>query len=139
MAIQLRRGNEADLDISRLQPGECAVCLDSGKFIVKLSGGNYLTLTDMPALREIVDGKAASVHTHSLSEITGLAEALAGKASTAVAVASVSGSGGSAGLMSPPDKEKLDNINIVLLTQEQYEALDPPDSNTLYLIPEASS
>ena len=58
MAIQIRRGDEADLDIARLKAGELAVCLDTGKFIVKLSGGNYLTLTDMPALRQIVEGKA---------------------------------------------------------------------------------
>ena len=65
MAIQLRRGNETDLDISRLQPGETAVCLDTGKIIVKLTGGNYLTLTDTSALRAIVDGKADSNHNHS--------------------------------------------------------------------------
>lgn len=44
-----------------------------------------------------------------------------------------------AGLMSAADKEKLDGINIAVVTQEQYEALNPPDSNTLYLIPEASA
>lgn len=64
MAIQLRRGNEADLDISRLMPGEAAVCLDSGKIIVKLSGGNYLTLTDTDAIQEIVAGKAPASHSH---------------------------------------------------------------------------
>lgn len=79
MAIQIRRGNEANLDISQLKPGELAVCLDSGKVIVKLSGGNYLTLTDTPALRAIVEGKADASHTHAQSDITGLAEALAGK------------------------------------------------------------
>ena len=79
MAIQIRRGNEADLDIARLAPGELAACLDSGKVIVKLSGGNYLTLTATPALRAIVEGKADASHTHAPSDITGLAEALAGK------------------------------------------------------------
>ena len=64
MAIQLRRGNEADLDISQLKPGEAAVCLDSGKIIVKLSGGNYLTLTDTDAIEQILDGKAPASHTH---------------------------------------------------------------------------
>lgn len=82
MAIQLRRGNEADLDISQLRPGETAVCLDSGKMIVKLSGGNYLTLTDTDAIQEIVAGKAAASHTHGQSDITGLETALAGKIST---------------------------------------------------------
>ena len=80
MAIQLRRGNEADLDISRLQPGETAVCLDTGKIIVKLTGGNYLTLTDTDAIQEIVAGKAAASHTHGQSDVTGLVDALAGKA-----------------------------------------------------------
>ena len=80
MAIQLRRGNEADLDISQLKSGEAAVCLDSGKIIVKLSGGNYLTLTDTDAIQEIVAGKAAASHTHAQSDITGLETALAGKA-----------------------------------------------------------
>ena len=80
MAIQIRRGNEADLDIARLAPGELAACLDSGKVIVKLSGGNYLTLTDTDAIQEIVAGKAAASHTHAQSDITGLETALAGKA-----------------------------------------------------------
>lgn len=35
MAIQMRRGNEADLDASKLVPGEVAVTLDSGKVRVK--------------------------------------------------------------------------------------------------------
>ena len=80
MAIQLRRGNEADLDISQLRPGEVAVCLDTGKIIVKLTGGNYLTLTDTDAIQEIVAGKAAASHTHGQSDVTGLVDALAGKA-----------------------------------------------------------
>ena len=44
-----------------------------------------------------------------------------------------------AGLMSKEDKAKLDNINIVLISQSDYDALSSPDSSTLYLIPEASS
>ena len=83
MAIQLRRGNEADLDISQLRPGELAVCLDSGKVIVKLSGDNYLTLSDMPTLRAMVAGKAAASHTHAQADVTGLADALAAKADAA--------------------------------------------------------
>lgn len=148
MAIQLRRGNETDLDISRLQPGETAVCLDTGKIIVKLTGGNYLTLTDTDAIQEIVAGKADASHTHAQSDVTGLETALSGKANAshthtksqitdlANAVASTNGSGGSAGLMSAADKEKLDKINIVVLTQAQYDAIASPDSGTLYLIPE---
>ena len=80
MAIQMRRGNETDLDITQLKPGEIAVCLDTGKIIVKLSGGNYLTLTDTDAIQEIVNGKAAAVHSHAQTDITDLDTALAGKA-----------------------------------------------------------
>lgn len=35
MAIQMRRGNDADLDTSKLVPGEWAVSLDTGKVRVK--------------------------------------------------------------------------------------------------------
>ena len=69
---------------------------------------------------------APASHTHTKSQITDLANA----------VASTNGSGGSAGLMSANDKEKLDKINIVVLTQAQYDAIASPDSGTLYLIPE---
>lgn len=142
MAIQLRRGHQGDLDITKLLPGEAAVCLDTGKVIVKLAGGNYLTLTDTPELRAIVDGKANASHTHAQSDVTGLEAALLGKAAashthtksqiTDLANASAS----AAGLMSAADKEKLDKINIVVLTQAQYDAIASPDSSTLYLIPE---
>ena len=69
---------------------------------------------------------APASHTHTKSQITDLANA----------VASTNGVGGSAGLMSAADKEKLDGINIVVLTQAQYDAIASPDSGTLYLIPE---
>lgn len=85
MAIQLRRGHQGDLDITKLLPGEAAVCLDTGKVIVKLAGGNYLTLTDTPELRAIVDGKAPASHSHAPTDVTGLAEILAGKQNTLVA------------------------------------------------------
>ena len=52
------------------------------------------------------------------------------------ATPSTNGVGGSAGLMSATDKEKLDGINIVVLTQSDYNDLSNKDSNTLYLIPE---
>lgn len=52
------------------------------------------------------------------------------------ATPSTNGVGGSAGLMSGADKEKLDGINIVVLSQSEYEALDPPVSGVLYLITE---
>ena len=41
-----------------------------------------------------------------------------------------------AGLMSAADKTKLDRM--VIISASAYEALDPPDSDTLYFIPEAS-
>ena len=106
MAIQLRRGNETDLDISRLQPGETAVCLDTGKIIVKLTGGNYLTLTDTDAIQEIVAGKAAASHTHGQSDVTGLVDALAGKAAAAHTHPAMTGAdsntAGTAGLVPAP-------------------------------------
>ena len=55
------------------------------------------------------------------------------------ATPSTNGVGGSAGLMSAADKEKLDKINIVVLTQAQYDAIASPDPSTLYLIPEEAS
>ena len=107
MAIQLRRGNETDLDISRLQPGETAVCLDTGKIIVKLTGGNYLTLTDTSALRAIVDGKADSNHNHS-------GVYAPASHSHDAAVASSGGLGGSSGFMTGADKEWIDGQGVVL-------------------------
>ena len=171
MAIQLRRGNEADLDISQLRPGEVAVCLDTGKIIVKLTGGNYLTLTDTDAIQEIVAGKAAASHTHGQSDVTGLVDALAGKAAASHthvksdvtdltnvkpdwnAAAGTdaeilnkptipnysNATTSAAGLMSAADKTKLDGINIVTISQSDYDLLNPPDPDTLYLIPEASA
>lgn len=81
MAIQMRRGNEADLDISQLKAGEVAVCLDKSKMIVKLTGENYLTLTDMPELRKFfeneimtlnkaVEEKAEKNHNHDVVSTT---------------------------------------------------------------------
>ena len=83
---------------------------------------------------------AAASHTHAQSDITDLATALSGKASTAVAVASSGGVGGSNGLMSAADKEKLDKM--VVISAADYAAFDqnnPPDSNTIYFVLEATS
>lgn len=80
------------------------------------SGGVYTALA----------GKAAASHTHTKSEITDLANA----------TASSGGVGGSAGLLSPADKEKLDKM--LVISEAAYEALNPPDSNTLYFVLEAS-
>lgn len=56
-----------------------------------------------------------------------------------IAIASANGTGGSSGLMSAIDKEKINNLpenlkNTLVLTQSQYDALDPIDANTLYII-----
>ena len=94
-------------------------------------------------------GKAAASHTHAQSDITGLATTLAGKAAAshthtkseitdlANATASSGGVGGSAGLLSPADKEKLDKM--LVISEAAYEALNPPDSDTLYFVLEATS
>ena len=117
----------------------------------KSNTGHSHAVTDVTGLESALSGKAAASHTHVQSDVTGLETALSGKANAshthtksqitdlANAVASTNGSGGSAGLMSANDKEKLNGINIAVLTQAQYEALDPPDSGTLYLIPEEAS
>ena len=117
----------------------------------KSNTGHSHAVTDVTGLESALSSKAAASHTHAQSDVTGLETALSGKANAshthtksqitdlANAVASTNGSGGSAGLMSANDKEKLNGINIAVLTQAQYEALDPPDSGTLYLIPEEAS
>ncbi len=109
MAIQMRRGNEADLDISRLLPGELAICLDAGKVIIKLAGGNYLTLTDSVALSALISGKAPASHTHTKSQITDLANATTS----------------AAGLMSATDKTKLDACKkiVVCNSESAYNSL----------------
>lgn len=44
MAIQMRRGNYADFDASRMVAGEFGVCLDNGYVFVTLSAGNCVKL-----------------------------------------------------------------------------------------------
>lgn len=56
------------------------------------------------SLNTLDTGKASSTHSHAQSEITGLVDALAGKASTSVATTSANG------LMSSTDKTKLDGV-----------------------------
>ena len=136
MAIQLRRGHQGDLDITKLLPGEAAVCLDTGKVIVKLAGGNYLTLTDTPELRAIVDGKVdaepnkgLSTNDYTTAEKTKLGNIEAGaQVNVKPNWNAASGSAAeilnkptipnysaattsAAGLMSATDKAKLDNVN----------------------------
>lgn len=69
MAIQMRRGNEADLDISQLKAGEMAICTDVGKIIVKLAGEAYLTLTDMPDLQKKIEDKMGELTTEIIAEV----------------------------------------------------------------------
>lgn len=122
----------------------------------KSNTGHSHAQSDITGLDSALAGKAAASHTHAQSDITGLSDALSGKAdanhnhsgvyapashthtkSQITDLANVSAS--AAGLMSAADKKKLDKINIVVLTQAQYDAIASPDSNTLYLIPEASA
>ena len=107
----------------------------------KAASSHAHSQSDVTGLADALAGKAAASHTHSQSDVTGLADALAGKAAAshthANAVASSGGVGGTAGLMSPADKEKLDKI--LVISQADYEALDPPDAGTIYLILEAST
>lgn len=94
MAIQMRRGNEADLDISQLKSGEIAVCTDTGKIIVKLAGENYLTLTDMPELSENFENEITALtkvvenHTHKYAG----SSSVGGSATSAVKLDSSAGS-----------------------------------------------
>ena len=72
------------------------------------------TIADVTNLQTELNGKAASSHTQAISTITGLQAALDGKAPTvhahSVAVKSTNNVGGSHGFMSAQDKEKLDGI-----------------------------
>ena len=75
-----------------------------GTQTVDLSG--YVTTADLnDALTTALATKADLVHTHTTNQITDLANA----------VASTNGAGGSAGLMSAADKEKLDALQPVIL------------------------
>lgn len=161
MAIQLRRGNEADLDISRLKSGELAVCLDSGKIIVKLTGNNYLTLADVSEIPDVSGFITSAVsNLANYYDKSTIDTALSGKqnaltAGSNITIATVNGvltisatGGGESysdatqqthGLMSTADKIKLDGINISVMTQSEYEALDPPDADTVYLILEETT
>lgn len=75
MAIQMRRGNEADLDISQLEAGEIAVCVDTGKTVIKLAGENYIVLADSKSVEElntVLELKAPLEHRHSIADIDGV-------------------------------------------------------------------
>ena len=146
MAIQMRRGDEADLDISRLLPGELAICLDTGKVIIKLAGGNYLTLTDSVALSALISGKADASHTHAQSDVTGLETVLSGKAAashthTKSQITDLANATTSAdGLMSKDDKTKLDACKkiVVCNSESEYNSLTK-DSDTVYMILEETT
>lgn len=72
------------------------------------------TIANVTDLQTALNGKANTDHTQTVSTITGLQTALDGKASSnhvhSVVVGSSGGSGGTAGFISPQDKEKLDTI-----------------------------
>lgn len=59
MAIQMRRGNEADLDKSKLASGEIAVSLDEKKVRVSRGNGDTIDLATMDDLQNIVTYEGA--------------------------------------------------------------------------------
>lgn len=59
MAIQMRRGNEADLDKSKLVSGEIAVSLDEKKVRVSRGNGDTIDLATMDDLQNIVTYEGA--------------------------------------------------------------------------------
>ena len=54
MAIQMRRGNSADFDASRMKAGEFAVCLDNGYVYMTLSQGNVIRLGTADSMDEAI-------------------------------------------------------------------------------------
>lgn len=96
-----------------------ALSAAQGKALKDLVDGKAATshthaISDITNLQTELNGKAASSHTQAISTITGLQTALDGKAPTvhahSVAVKSTNNVGGSHGFMSAQDKEKLDGI-----------------------------
>lgn len=96
-----------------------ALSAAQGKALKDLVDGKAATshthaISDITNLQTELNGKASSSHTQAISTITGLQAALDGKAPTvhahSVAVKSTNNVGGSHGFMSAQDKEKLDGI-----------------------------
>lgn len=54
MAIQMRRGNNADLDKTKLVAGEMAVSLDAGKACISLGNGETIELATKTDLDNII-------------------------------------------------------------------------------------
>lgn len=54
MAIQVRKGNEADFDVNKMLPAEFAVCTDTGKVFVCTSAGNTKELASVEELQGIL-------------------------------------------------------------------------------------
>ena len=54
MAIQMRRGNAANLDKSRLVAGEFAVCTDEKKVSVSQGNGNTIDLATQDDLNNVI-------------------------------------------------------------------------------------
>ena len=63
MAIQMRRGNEADLDKSKLVSGEITVSLDEERVRVSKGNGETIDLATMDDLQNIItyDGAVSVV------------------------------------------------------------------------------
>ena len=80
------------------------------------SGGHTHPQSEVTDLATALSGKASSTHSHAQSEITGLVDALAAKAGTAVATTSANG------LMSSTDKIRLDALELAALTIASIES-----------------
>jgi hypothetical protein len=80
-------------------------------------------------LQTTLDGKAASSHTHSIANVTGLQTALDGKSNTGHthAIADVTG------LQAALDA-KANAANFVTMTAAAYAALGTKDANTYYFV-----
>lgn len=69
---------------------------------------------------------APSAHSHIISEVTGLQDALDGKASSA--------QGALAATAVQPATMQAYTSPVKIVTQAQYDALSPPDANTVYVV-----
>lgn len=55
MAIQMRRGNSANFDPTKMKPGEIAVCTDNGDVYVTKSAGDVVRLADETDISSLFD------------------------------------------------------------------------------------
>jgi hypothetical protein len=92
---------------TNVKVGATTIAADSKTDTLELVAGANISLTPDATNDKVtiaVTGVAQSAHTHAIADVTGLQAALDGKASTATATTTT------AGLMSAPDKAKLDGI-----------------------------